>query len=146
MSSSHTRTVKFFDALRGYGFITRPGGGDLFFHAGQLDRDMNDPQKGQCVEFVVGRDRSGRPRAEMVRAAKFISCDYRSSATTPAPLCWAAAAEAGCVPGSASFLRIKKEAVIPPEDGLAAEVRPDRSTKFSREWRSMQGPFLRALV
>ena len=53
-------TVKFFDAQKGYGFITREGGTDLFVHysniAGSGYRSL---EQGQQVEFEIGAGRKG---------------------------------------------------------------------------------------
>jgi CspA family cold shock protein len=52
--------VKFFDAQKGYGFITREGGTDLFVHysniAGSGYRSL---EQGQQVEFEIGTGRKG---------------------------------------------------------------------------------------
>jgi cold shock protein len=53
-------TVKFFDNEKGYGFISREQGDDLFVHfsniAGQGYKTLDE---GQRVEFDVGRGRKG---------------------------------------------------------------------------------------
>ena len=53
-------TVKFFDAQKGFGFITREGGTDLFVHysniAGSGYRSL---EQGQQVEFEIGTGRKG---------------------------------------------------------------------------------------
>jgi len=53
-------TVKFFDAQKGYGFLTREGGTDLFVHysniAGSGYRSL---EQGQQVEFEIGAGRKG---------------------------------------------------------------------------------------
>lgn len=53
-------TVKFFNAEKGYGFISREGGDDVFVHhtniAGTGYKSLNE---GQLVEFEVGPGRKG---------------------------------------------------------------------------------------
>jgi len=53
-------TVKFFNSEKGFGFITREGGSDLFVHhtsiVGTGYRSLEDGQK---VEFDVGQGRKG---------------------------------------------------------------------------------------
>ena len=55
-----TGIVKFFDAQKGYGFISREGGEDVFVHysniAGSGYRSL---EQGQQVEFEVGPGRKG---------------------------------------------------------------------------------------
>lgn len=52
--------VKFFDATRGFGFISRQQGEDLFVHATNLHPDAQGAlADGQLVEFEVGTGRKG---------------------------------------------------------------------------------------
>jgi len=52
-----TGTVKFFNASRGFGFITPDDGKDLFFHISELQG--KEPQDGDKVEFDVGEGKKG---------------------------------------------------------------------------------------
>ena len=54
---------------KGFGFISRGDGDDLFFHHSAVEGiDFESLREGQTVEFTVGRGPKG-PAAEVVRAA-----------------------------------------------------------------------------
>ena len=61
-------TVKFFNAEKGYGFISRDGGDDVFVHYSNITgsgyRSLNE---GQLVQFDVAPGRKGE-EAQNVRA------------------------------------------------------------------------------
>ncbi|KSW29452.1 cold-shock protein [Cellulomonas sp. B6] len=61
-------TVKWFNAEKGFGFITPEGGGqDLFVHYSAIQVDgYRSLDEGQSVEFEVGQGTKG-PQAEQVR-------------------------------------------------------------------------------
>ncbi|UCC52779.1 MAG: cold shock domain-containing protein [Anaerolineaceae bacterium] len=68
ISQEETGTVKWFDARKGYGFIERDNGGDVFVHA----NDMADPHAhsladGERVRFIVGQGPKGPAAAEVHR-------------------------------------------------------------------------------
>ena len=48
----NTGTVKFFNASKGFGFITTDEGKDIFFHISEVEGQ--EPQDGDKVEFEVG--------------------------------------------------------------------------------------------
>ena len=60
MSDKVTGTVKWFNSAKGYGFISREGGEDVFVHHSAIQmngyRSLNE---GQRVEFVVERGPKG---------------------------------------------------------------------------------------
>lgn len=55
-----TGTVKWFNDAKGYGFISRPGGDDLFVHYSAIQGDgYKSLAEGQDVEFEVAEGRKG---------------------------------------------------------------------------------------
>ena len=60
-------TVKFFNNEKGYGFISRDDGEDLFVHFSNIDGSgYRSLEAGQEVEFEIGDGRKG-PEAQKVR-------------------------------------------------------------------------------
>jgi CspA family cold shock protein len=60
-------TVKFFNAEKGYGFISREGGADVFVHFSQIQgTGYKSLAEGQAVEFEVVPGRKGE-EAQNVR-------------------------------------------------------------------------------
>jgi len=60
-------TVKWFDAKKGFGFITpEDGGNDVFVHFGDLAEGLKALEEGQKVTFEVGDTPRGR-KASNVR-------------------------------------------------------------------------------
>ena len=63
-----TGTVKFFNAEKGYGFISREQGEDVFVHYSNIEgRGYRSLEEGQKVEFDVAPGRKGE-EAQNVRA------------------------------------------------------------------------------
>lgn len=55
-----TGTVKFFNSEKGFGFISREGGDDVFVHYSNIDGSgYKSLDEGQKVEFEVGPGRKG---------------------------------------------------------------------------------------
>jgi CspA family cold shock protein len=55
-----TGTVKFFNAEKGFGFISREGADDVFVHFSAIQGDgYKSLDEGQKVEFDVGPGRKG---------------------------------------------------------------------------------------
>ena len=61
--------VKWFDPEKGYGFLIRPTGDDLFVHHSEVEGDPSALEPGGDVEYVVGRNDRG-PNARSVRVVE----------------------------------------------------------------------------
>ena len=62
-----TGTVKWFNAEKGYGFISREGGSDLFVHYSAIEGNgYKTLEEGQAVEFEVTQGPKG-DQAQSVR-------------------------------------------------------------------------------
>jgi CspA family cold shock protein len=60
-------TVKFFNAEKGFGFISREGGSDIFVHFSSITGDgFKTLNEGDTVEFEIGQGRKGE-EAQNVR-------------------------------------------------------------------------------
>ncbi|NRA41254.1 MAG: cold-shock protein [Pseudomonadales bacterium] len=68
MSEKATGTVKWFNESKGFGFISREGGPDLFVHFSNISGNgFKTLQEGQAVSFTEGQGQKG-PQAENVEA------------------------------------------------------------------------------
>ncbi|MFH0925175.1 MAG: cold shock domain-containing protein [bacterium] len=66
MADRETGTVKWFNASKGFGFITRESGGDVFVHYSSITGGgYRSLEEGQKVEFTVTEGKKG-PQAQDV--------------------------------------------------------------------------------
>ena len=62
-------TVKWFNADKGYGFISREDGEDLFVHFSEIQMEgFKTLDEGQAVSFVETTGQNGKQQATQVRA------------------------------------------------------------------------------
>ena len=67
MSERVTGTVKWFNGAKGFGFIAREGGDDVFVHFSAIQGDgFRNLEEGQRVEFSIEQDRKGLRAANVV--------------------------------------------------------------------------------
>jgi len=67
MEQRETGTVKWFNGQKGFGFITRDSGGDIFVHYSAIEgHGFRSLEEGDRVEFAVEEGRKG-PAAASVR-------------------------------------------------------------------------------
>ena len=60
MTERETGTVKWFNATKGYGFITRDSGGDVFVHFSAINaQGYRSLMEGQRVEFALVEGKKG---------------------------------------------------------------------------------------
>jgi CspA family cold shock protein len=67
MSTQNTGTIKWFNSAKGYGFITRDGGEDVFVHHSAIQTTgYRSLDEGQRVEFDIEASPKG-PSAKNVK-------------------------------------------------------------------------------
>jgi CspA family cold shock protein len=60
-------TVKWFNAEKGFGFLSQTGGEDVFVHHSAIQAEgYRSLQEGQTVEFTVGRGPKGLQASNVV--------------------------------------------------------------------------------
>lgn len=67
MAERVTGTVKWFNGSKGYGFIEREGGADVFVHFSAIQgQGFRNLEEGQQVEFTVEQGQKGPQAANVV--------------------------------------------------------------------------------
>ena len=67
MSERITGTVKWFDAGKGYGFVTRDGGTDVFVHQSAIQAEgYRSLVEGQRIEFEVEQGPKGAKASNVI--------------------------------------------------------------------------------
>lgn len=67
MAERETGTVKWFNASKGYGFISREQGDDVFVHYSTIGGDgYRSLEEGQKVEFTVTEGQKGAQAQDVV--------------------------------------------------------------------------------
>jgi CspA family cold shock protein len=66
MSERVTGTVKWFNGQKGYGFIARDGGEDVFVHYSAIQGEgFRNLEEGDRVEFAIEQGRKGPAAADV---------------------------------------------------------------------------------
>lgn len=70
MSERISGTVKWFNGSKGYGFLARDGGADVFVHFSAIQGDgFKNLEEGQRVEFTVEQGPKGPQASDVVVVA-----------------------------------------------------------------------------
>ncbi|MCL4486795.1 MAG: cold-shock protein [Chloroflexi bacterium] len=70
MADRQTGTVKWFNAAKGYGFISHEGSKDLFVHFSEIQdagSGYRELKEGDAVEFTVGTSPKGPQATNVVK-------------------------------------------------------------------------------
>jgi CspA family cold shock protein len=68
MSEKESGVVKWFDEKKGYGFIARQAGGDVFVHYSDITgQGFRTLKEGDNVEFVVKQNQKGQAATEVIK-------------------------------------------------------------------------------
>ena len=66
MANTETGTVKWFNGKKGYGFITRENGDDIFVHFSDIESDgYKTLDDGDSVDFTVADGEKGKQAKEV---------------------------------------------------------------------------------
>jgi CspA family cold shock protein len=69
--AQYTGTVKWFNNAKGFGFLGRPDGPDVFVHYSAIQADgYRGLKEGDEVEFDVVEGAGGRPQADQVQVTR----------------------------------------------------------------------------
>ncbi len=69
--AQHTGKVGWFNNAKGFGFLTREDGPDVFVHFSAIEGDgYKSLKEGVPVEFDIIQGEKGRPQADKVRPIK----------------------------------------------------------------------------
>jgi CspA family cold shock protein len=67
VAERETGTVKWFNTTKGYGFITRDRGGDIFVHYSSIrGRGYRSLEEGSRVEFTVVKGKKGHQAQDVI--------------------------------------------------------------------------------
>ena len=81
--SKETGKVKWFNNAKGYGFIERSQGGDVFVHHSAIQSDgYRSLEEGQSVEFTVVEGPKGLQAQEVTRSEEIESAESATSEET----------------------------------------------------------------
>ncbi len=82
MADMESGTVKWFNDAKGYGFISRESGGDVFVHYSDIQGSgFRSLREGQRVEFSVEQGDKG-PKAANVRSLDPAGTDFSPAPTS----------------------------------------------------------------
>lgn len=65
-----TGTVRVWNSARGFGFVRRPDGSDLFLHIKAFPRETPDPEVGDEVSYLIETQPDGKLRAARAGTAR----------------------------------------------------------------------------
>ena len=71
MAERFTGTVKWFNATKGFGFIGREDGNDVFVHFSAIDSEgYKSLEEGEVVEFAIEQGSKGLQAANVISVSK----------------------------------------------------------------------------